>query len=123
MTTTRTTTVLALLGLLAFSCTVDDADGTTAADGDVTIRAVAPGPFEDVPSSVPAGEVTLQLINDDEMGHSLRIEELDTGVDLVAAGSEGSATVTFEAGETYTFYCDVPGHRDLGMEGTFTAEG
>jgi uncharacterized cupredoxin-like copper-binding protein len=30
--------------------------------------------------------------------------------------------IDLAAGE-YVFYCDVPGHRDAGMEGTLTVEG
>jgi uncharacterized cupredoxin-like copper-binding protein len=31
-------------------------------------------------------------------------------------GQSLSGTFTAKAGQTYTFYCDVPGHRAAGME-------
>lgn len=125
MPTRPTAAVLALLAAVATTGCGDGGGSSDAADASDTIevRAVAPAPFEDAPSSVPAGEVTLRLVNDDETGHSLRIEELDDGVDLVPGGDEGTATVELEPGTTYTYYCGVAGHRELGMEGTFTADG
>lgn len=118
----RRTAVPALcLALAAAGC--NDDDGAASDDEAIEARAVAPAPFEGVPSTVAAGEVTLRLVNEDEMGHSFMIEELGDGVELVAAGDEGTATVELDAGTAYTYYCDVPGHRDLGMEGQFEAEG
>jgi plastocyanin len=123
--TIRRTTLVLTVGLVALGgCGDDDvADGDVAADDTVTIRAVAPAPFEDAPSTVPSGEVTLRLVNEDEMGHSLQIEELGDGVGVIDGGDEGTAQLEFEPGTTYTYFCDVPGHRDLGMEGQFEAEG
>lgn len=125
---TRHRSVLVIAAALTLGACGDDDAGTNATDeppaeAEVSVRAVAPAPFEDAPSTAPSGEVTLRLINDDEMGHSLVIDELGEGVDVVAGGSEGTTSVTLEPGTTYTYFCGVPGHRNLGMEGEFETEG
>jgi uncharacterized cupredoxin-like copper-binding protein len=38
---------------------------------------------------------------------------------FVNPGASASMTVNLGAGKTYQFLCDVPGHADLGMRGTF----
>lgn len=119
----RGTAVVAAV-LLAIGCGEDEDDqAADDVDAEVTIRAVEAGPFVDVPDEVAAGDVTLRLVNDDDVGHSVQLEELDAGIDVVAGGEEATTTLELTPDETYTYYCDVPGHRDLGMEGTFTAQG
>lgn len=67
-----------------------------------------------------AGPVHITYRNEGSIPHTLVIEGVD-GFKLDVAGKgdvdEGSVTV---APGTYTFYCDVAGHRQAGMEGTFT---
>lgn len=77
--------------------------------------------FTDAPATVPAGDVTFELVNEDAAPHDVTIEELDQTV--VKLGKSGTATgdVTLEPG-SYTYYCSVPGHRGAGMEGEFTVE-
>lgn len=92
------------------------ASGTAGTSDELTVRAVEVGPFEDVPTSVAPGTVTLRLLNQDERAHSLRVEELDDGVPLVPAGGEDAIELELEPGTSYTLFCDVPGHREAGME-------
>jgi uncharacterized cupredoxin-like copper-binding protein len=70
-------------------------------------------------SSLP-GAVRLTYRNAGSIEHSLKIEGVD-GFRLVVPtkGAEDDATVDLEAG-TYTLFCDIPGHRDAGMEATLT---
>lgn len=78
--------------------------------------------FEEAPESVPAGEVTVELVNEGELEHNVVIEELgEEPVVEAAPGETATGTVTLEAGE-YVAYCSVPGHREAGMETTLTAE-
>lgn len=84
-----------------------------------TVRAVGTGPYADAPQTLPAGEVTIVLEQEDrENLHDLRIEELDVGTAMLHEGEREAIAVELEPG-TYTYYCSVPGHREAGMEGTF----
>ena len=67
-----------------------------------------------------AGPVTINLTNKGLIQHNLLIQE-EPGfkkIDL-APGTSGSGTFEAKPG-TYTFYCDVAGHRPAGMEGKLT---
>jgi plastocyanin len=78
--------------------------------------------FDQTELTVPAGEVTIELVNESGVPHNVEVE--GSGVEEVSDTiTEGSTelTLTLEAGE-YEFYCAVPGHREQGMEGTLTVE-
>jgi plastocyanin len=78
--------------------------------------------FDQTELTVPAGEVTIELVNESGVPHNVEVE--GNGVEEVSETiTEGSTelTLTLEAGE-YEFYCAVPGHREQGMEGTLTVE-
>lgn len=50
--------------------------------------------------------------------HNLIIEEADdTEVVRAGPGDTADGTIALEAG-TYAFYCNIPGHREAGTEGT-----
>ena len=71
-------------------------------------------------SSIPtsatakAGEVTIEHDNDGATTHTFVIDEHD--FKLV---DDDATDIELAAGD-YVFYCDVPGHREAGMEGTLT---
>jgi plastocyanin len=78
--------------------------------------------FDQTELTAPAGEVTIELVNESGIPHNVEVE--GNGVEEVSETiTEGSTelTVDLEAGE-YEFYCAVPGHREGGMEGTLTVE-
>jgi plastocyanin len=132
-------TVLALgVGLAACGGDDDDAAEPPAAEdtathedtgaggggGHITLTADASGAlaFDTMALTAPAGDVTIELVNESGIPHNVGVE--GNGVDEVSETiSSGSTelTVTLEPGE-YTFYCAVPGHREGGMEGTLTVE-
>jgi plastocyanin len=68
-------------------------------------------------ATAPAGPIALTLNNIGKIQHTLVVEEdpsfkkLDT-----QAGANATGTLNGKAGQTYTLYCDVPGHRAAGME-------
>jgi plastocyanin len=128
-------TVLAL-AVGASACGGDDdddaaeepaAEDTTTHEGGgghITLTADPGGAisFDQTELTAPAGEVTIELVNESGIPHNVEVE--GNGVEEVSETiTEGTTelSLTLEAGE-YVFYCAVPGHREGGMEGTLTVE-
>ena len=109
------------------------------ADGELTVRAFEWG-FEPEAIALRQGEqVRIVLENEGTTLHNLKVDDL--AVEVIEArstgplsGGEGQLFVGAEAGQrgtlafvpqeagTFTFYCTINGHRQLGMEGTLTVE-
>ena len=71
------------------------------------------------------GTYSFKAVNNGAVTHSLEVEGNGVEAKLpndLAAGDSGSVTVELEAG-TYTMYCPVDGHKDLGMKGEITVGG
>jgi len=72
--------------------------------------------------SASAGNVTVALTNNSPVAHGLTIVS-GSGAVLASVpvfdGGAKSVSVNLKAGK-YTFYCQVPGHRQAGMTGTLT---
>lgn len=66
---------------------------------------------------VPAGNLTIELVNTGSMVHNLAFEGGATSADV-----QPGDTIMFEVGNlepgTYTIYCAIPGHREAGMVAT-----
>ncbi len=128
---------LALFGLAA--CGDDDDDGeTTAAEettatettagggggGSVDLAAPEDGSFAYEPDTAEAaaGAVTVNFDNPSSLSHDVVIED-DAGTEIgktdLITQSTTSTEVDLQPG-TYTYFCDVAGHREGGMEGTLT---
>lgn len=68
--------------------------------------------------------VRLTIINGDQVLHDLKIDEFDVySGDLVS--DEQTVTMEFIANQpgNFDYYCSIPGHRDIGMEGLFRVVG
>jgi uncharacterized cupredoxin-like copper-binding protein len=68
-----------------------------------------------VPANTPT-QITIQNVG--VAPHNFSIKELGISVNILAGQSQ-SVTLNVPAG-TYTFYCNLPGHRLAGMFGTLT---
>lgn len=99
----------------------DPGEGSVAAT--ISVTGTDSLAFEPDVLSVVPGEVTVELTAE-SAPHTVVIEGVGSEEPIVEAsgGETGTGTVTLEAG-TYTFFCDVPGHREAGMEGTLEVEG
>ena len=105
-------------------------EGTTGASGGgggvIKVAADPGGDLAFVQKSLTAkaGKNTVEFTNESSLPHDVKIEEggKEVGGTDVVSGGKAEATVQLDAGEPYTFYCSVPGHRDAGMEGKLTVK-
>ncbi|HEX6206848.1 MAG TPA: cupredoxin domain-containing protein [Actinomycetota bacterium] len=112
--------------LVLGACGGDDGgdDGATGGGGsaDVSVTGTDALAFQPSELSAEAGSITVELTSEEGINHTFVVEE--AGDEVVASADPGqtdTGTIELEAG-SYTFHCDVPGHRDAGMEGTLTVE-
>jgi plastocyanin len=130
---------LALASLALAACgSSDDSSSTSAAStpasttdsggGGATVD-IAADPsgtlaFTKTDLSTTAGSDTIDFDNESSTPHNVQIEDADGnavgGTDTIT-GSSTSTTADLKPG-TYTFFCDIPGHREAGMEGTITVK-
>ncbi|MDE3025749.1 MAG: cupredoxin domain-containing protein [Acidobacteriota bacterium] len=70
-------------------------------------------------SQVPHGTVTFVVKNAGKIVHNLTIQQGGEHTANLSAGSTANLTVTLKKG-SYTLYCSIPGHRQLGMVAKLT---
>ena len=128
----RVLCVAAIAALPLAACGDDDDDaggsppgngpGVQGGDG-LTVSALDSLAFDPDDLTAAAGSIAVMLENDGSLPHTFVIEDHEDDMKLSVAGSGDSdeGSIDLEAGD-YTFYCDVPGHRGAGMEGTLTVE-
>jgi plastocyanin len=79
--------------------------------------------YDQAPTTLPAGNVTIQLQNIAGLQHDVTFEGVRNERPIVEVNGRGTDTGTVELEpDTYTYYCSVPGHREAGMEGTVTVQ-
>jgi plastocyanin len=121
-------TAAAALALGLAGCGADDTVvGPTASGGDdgqsagVTVVA-RDFSLSQAGYSADAGPVHVTYRNDGSIEHTLVIEGVDGfKLDVHTKGDVDDGSVTLEPGR-YTFYCDIPGHRQAGMHATLTVQ-
>jgi uncharacterized cupredoxin-like copper-binding protein len=137
--------LFALLALVPFSlaaCGGDDDEESSTAESTaeestdtgggggqtITVSADPSGAlaFEESSLTAKEGSATFEFTNDADLDHDFCIEEEGTEegcTDLISGGDTATLEVDdLGAGEEYTFYCSVSGHREGGMEGDLTVE-
>jgi uncharacterized cupredoxin-like copper-binding protein len=76
--------------------------------------------FTLAPTAVPSGNVTFVITNTGTVMHNFDIEGVSGGDGpFINPGASASITVNLQAGKAYEYVCDVPGHADAGMKGSF----
>lgn len=131
----RTALAVAVLLMIA-GCGDDDGDATPANGAEEPAGGTGDG-GSDLPSSLEfvaldieferdeveaaAGELEVAMVNEGAIEHSWVVEGHEDELRLYTqlAGETDEGTITLDAGD-HTYYCDIPGHRDAGMEGTLT---
>jgi plastocyanin len=140
----RTCVSLLVLAAVFLSCSEAGEDSPTPTpvlpiEGALTVHA-GEWWFDPAVIALPLGEpVRIELVNDGEVLHDLKIDDLDAE-DVASEGTgplsaaEGELFVGAESGEagtlvftpreagTFAFYCTIQPHRSLGMEGTLVVE-
>ena len=126
--TTRPLLMIALSAVLLAACggegeTTPD-DGAAPNSETLAVTGTDGLAFDPAQILAPAGSVTFELTSEVTVRHTLAIEGVNSNEPIVEAeaGQTSSGTVTLAPG-TYTFFCDVPGHRQAGMEGTLEITG
>jgi plastocyanin len=108
-----------------------EGEEVAAAAGSATVEEVPEGAplfaagqqlvYTEAPSEIPGGEteIYLQL---ESLPHNVVFEGVNNDEPVVEGESAGifMGTVELEPGD-YTYYCNIAGHREAGMEGTLTA--
>jgi len=94
----------------------DEADSSTA----VELEAEDPYAWSATELEAAPGQV-IMVTNVGALEHDFVIDELEINVDL-PPGEPVEVTLpdSVEVGESYIYFCSVPGHRESGMEGTLT---
>lgn len=71
-----------------------------------------------------AGSDTIKFDNESSTGHNVYIEDADGNnvAEIETITGSSATTVADLKPGTYTFYCDIPGHREAGMEGTIAVK-
>lgn len=68
--------------------------------------------------TVEAGEkIRLTFKNMGNLAHNFTIDELGVAAKTISGGKSETLEFTAEKSGTFTFYCSIAGHRQLGMEG------
>jgi len=73
--------------------------------------------YEDVPTEIPAGGVTIELVNEGSLAHNVVVEQAGDETVVEAEGGEtATGSIELDGGQTVTIYCDIANHRAAGME-------
>lgn len=120
-TIARTAAAATLLALPLAACgggdSTNSGGGVDAANADLKVHALDSLKFDKPEYTVHGGDVTVALINDGSLQHDLLIEGKG-GFKLLTNGSETKANSVNLPPATYTIYCDIPTHREAGMQST-----
>lgn len=99
-----------------------DRSGATGTATDTATLVAEDIAYRDIPDRLAAGDVAIELVNEDQVNHNVVIEELGSDPVIEAPpGETATGTVALEPGN-YLIYCSVPGHRQAGMEATLSVE-
>lgn len=89
---------------------------------DLTVHAFDIG-WREKELKIGPGEVTIEMVNEGAIAHTFVLEGVTGGKKLStpSGGAKDHATFPLQAG-TFTYFCDIPGHRQGGMEGKLTVD-
>ncbi|HLS88825.1 MAG TPA: cupredoxin domain-containing protein [Sphingobacteriaceae bacterium] len=112
--------VLGLCLILLTGCPRSARRGPVTSGGMATEHRVVMGDnfFQPNRIEVPLGtEITVHLPNQGALVHNFQLDEFDINED-VEPGDEKTIYFTADEAGTFTFICNIPGHKESGMVGT-----
>lgn len=110
--------LLALAALIVATIAALKADGGSAPSQVQAILTEFAVTLE--PMAVAPGAVEVNVANEGAVSHTLALEGSHKVTDLLGAGEEAVLALGDLKAGRYTLYCDVPGHREAGMEAALT---
>lgn len=98
-------------------------DGPSLSEDGTSLTVVAEDiRFQEDTYQVQAGEVDVTYRNEGSVVHTLVIEDVDGfKLEVAGDGDEEEGSVDLQPG-SYVLFCDIPGHREAGMEATLEVE-
>jgi plastocyanin len=119
-TIARTAAAATLIALLLAACgggsSTDSTGGADAANADVKVHALDSLKFDKPEYTIHGGDIVIAYIDDGSLQHDLLIDG-KSGFKLTVNGQgQTKAGKVNLAPATYTIYCDIPTHREAGME-------
>jgi nitrite reductase (NO-forming) len=116
-TIARTAAAATLIAVPLAACGGGSSTGSAdAATADVKVHALDSLKFDKPEYSTHAGDIVIAYVDDGSLQHDLLIDG-KSGFKLTVngQGQTKASKVTLTAG-TYTIYCDIPTHREAGMQ-------
>ncbi|HKN92086.1 MAG TPA: plastocyanin/azurin family copper-binding protein, partial [Acidimicrobiia bacterium] len=113
-----------IAGFIGFEAIQEDAtkekqaaEANKPVNPDIVVHAFDIG-FREKEFKIGPGKITIQEDNTGATAHTFVLEGAPSGrkLSVPQGGAKDQATFDLPAG-TYTYYCDIPGHRQAGMEG------
>jgi len=109
------------LALLAMAFLAACGGGGGGGAQDVTVEGLDSFAFNPATLTATVGQtMNVTLDNTGVLEHNFVIDEFSVRLGPIQGGQESSGSFTPDAAGSYTYYCDVPGHREAGMVGTLT---
>jgi plastocyanin len=109
------------LSLLAVAFLAACGGGGGGGAQDFVVRGQDSFTFDPATLTATVGQtVNVTLDNVGVLEHNFVIDELNVRLGPIQGGQQSSGSFTPDAAGSYTYYCDVPGHREAGMVGTLT---
>jgi len=98
--------------------------GSMGSDEDITEIIIKAANYRFSPNSITLkqGEKVRLVLESTGGTHDLVIDELGVSTQLVSDGHKAWVDFVPDKTGTFTFYCSVNSHRDMGMEGTIIVE-
>lgn len=87
--------------------------------------AISGGEYQFSPQSITLNKgdvVALTFKNSGAFPHDLVIDELGVTTRVINPGESDTVTFTADKAGTFSYYCNVDGHREKGMEGKVTVK-